>query len=515
MRYSSVCLIIFVCFFERVLCAKILAVFPMHGISHYRAGVSLIKILAKAGHDVTLVSLIGEKEPPKDYKDIILHGIYNETKYDQVFNRLLNEPDSFWKNCLHSYSFHKAILPIVENTLKHEAFQKILNSDEHYDIVLLEDFGTFALHYLGYHFKAPLILYSGLELSEGMTTFYGNPDNPSYTPKLQSSFGSQMNFLERVQNIIIYIIAKFITQSMMIPTQNELLHKYHPDAPDLNDLIYNTSLLLINSDPSVYDSLPRIPNIINIAGFHIAKPKPLPKDVQSILDNAKHGVVYFSLGSNLKSKFISKEKIEIILRVLSKLKETVLWKFEEDLPGKPDNVIIQKWFPQNDILAHKNVKLFISHGGLYSTLESIYHGVPMLCFPFFGDQMSNVKRVERFGLGKWMKFLELEEETFEKNIKELLSDPKYSEAAKYRSKLLIDKPISQAEAVTFWVDYVIKHKGADHLKVVQNLSWYQYLLFDVIAFILVCIVSVFIVVKYLLCLVTRKCKTRNNKVKTN
>ncbi|KAL3267335.1 hypothetical protein HHI36_011466 [Cryptolaemus montrouzieri] len=324
-----------------------------------------------------------------------------------------------------------------------------------------------------------------------------------------------MDFTERVQNMINNVIANSVVNFLMIPYQNKQLHKYYPDAPQVNDLIYNTSLLLINADPSVYDPIPKVPNVINIAGYHIAKPKPLPKDIEIILNNAKHGVVYFSLGSNLKSKFIAKEKIEIILRVLSRLKETVLWKFEDDLPGKPANVIIQKWFPQNDILAHKNVKLFITHGGLYSTIESIYHGVPMLGFPFFGDQMSNLMRAERFGYGKWMKLTELEEENFEAHIRDLLRDPKYSEAAKHRSKILNDKPLSPADALAYWVDYVIRHKGADHLKVPQNLSWYQYLMLDAIAFISVCIISVFVIVKYSLRLIIKMCKTKKSKVKTN
>ncbi len=36
--------------------------------------------------------------------------------------------------------------------------------------------------------------------------------------------------------------------------------------------------------------------------------------------------------------------------------------------------------------AHKNTKLFITHAGLLSTQESIYHGVPMLGIPIFADQ---------------------------------------------------------------------------------------------------------------------------------
>lgn len=91
--------------------------------------------------------------------------------------------------------------------------------------------------------------------------------------------------------------------------------------------------------------------MVEIGGFHLTPPKPLPADLQKILDEAKHGVIYFSMGSILRSKDMSKETVELFIRVFSALKQTVLWKWEnENLPGKPDNVVIRRWLPQNDIL---------------------------------------------------------------------------------------------------------------------------------------------------------------------
>lgn len=49
------------------------------------------------------------------------------------------------------------------------------------------------------------------------------------------------------------------------------------------------------------------------------------------------------------------------------------------------------------IPAHPNTKLFITHGGLLSTLEAIQAGVPLLAVPVFGDQPGNARRAERDG----------------------------------------------------------------------------------------------------------------------
>lgn len=41
--------------------------------------------------------------------------------------------------------------------------------------------------------------------------------------------------------------------------------------------------------------------------------------------------------------------------------------------------------------------VFISHGGLLSTQEAIYHGVPVLGIPVFGDQQMNMRHAELSG----------------------------------------------------------------------------------------------------------------------
>ena len=47
---------------------------------------------------------------------------------------------------------------------------------------------------------------------------------------------------------------------------------------------------------------------------------------------------------------------------------------------------------KQDILGHPNVKLFITHGGLGSFLESLYHATPLLVMPGFVDQFFMANR---------------------------------------------------------------------------------------------------------------------------
>lgn len=57
--------------------------------------------------------------------------------------------------------------------------------------------------------------------------------------------------------------------------------------------------------------------------------------------------------------------------------------------------------------AHNKVKVFISHGGLLSLQESIFHATPLLVLPIFGDQPRNAMYVESSGLGRMMEWEEL------------------------------------------------------------------------------------------------------------
>lgn len=127
---------------------------------------------------------------------------------------------------------------------------------------------------------------------------------------------------------------------------------------------------------------------IEIGGFHVKnESKPLPDDIKAFIESAEHGVVYFSLGGNLRPSKMSEDKKRAIYLSLSKLKEKVIWKWDEALEVDENKLMVRKWLPQDDILAHENVKLFVTHGGLLSCTESILRGKPILGIPFFGDQM--------------------------------------------------------------------------------------------------------------------------------
>lgn len=69
------------------------------------------------------------------------------------------------------------------------------------------------------------------------------------------------------------------------------------------------------------------------------------------------------------------------------------------------------------------LRLFITHGGLLSTQEATYHGVPLLGLPVFVDQHTNTRQVQREGWGRLLPWEDLTFHTLRHHILHLTHDP--------------------------------------------------------------------------------------------
>lgn len=89
------------------------------------------------------------------------------------------------------------------------------------------------------------------------------------------------------------------------------------------------------------------------------------------MDTAKHGVIYFSMGSNLNSAgFPDSLKLDL-LDMFASLPQTVIWKFEEEIPNLPINLHIVKWAPQQSVLGMIATPVINAHANYLSIKRSI------------------------------------------------------------------------------------------------------------------------------------------------
>lgn len=143
------------------------------------------------------------------------------------------------------------------------------------------------------------------------------------------------------------------------------------------------------------------------------------------MDKAPGGVVYFSLGAEFRSTDLPVDKIDSFLEVFATMKETIiLWKFEsiELREKQPPNVVIGTWLPQQEILSHPNLKLFITNGGHLSHLEAIFYAVPILGIPFCNDQQHNLARSVEQGNALLLDYQNISAESVKDAIDTIIND---------------------------------------------------------------------------------------------
>lgn len=161
------------------------------------------------------------------------------------------------------------------------------------------------------------------------------------------------------------------------------------------------------------------------------------------MDGAIEGAIYLSFGSVVHMGDLVGNELLVLLKVLAKLPYKVLCKLEEnEITKASSNIKVVKWVPQKavlgtlkyknspaclfqtqDITAHKNIKLFITHGGLLSYQEAVYYKVPLVGLPFYGDQFVNVNRMVELQIGKRLDFYSLNEEVADSVIREVIENP--------------------------------------------------------------------------------------------
>lgn len=283
----------------------------------------------------------------------------------------------------------------------------------------------------------------------------------------------------------------------------------------MEEMQRNVSLAFTNYHFTQGSPRPNVPALIDVGGVQVKDPPSLlPDFLQKWLDDAENGAIYMSLGTNVKSSELSSERVNMILKAFSTLQERVIWKFEnESLPGLPSNVLISKWLPQSDLLAHPKVKLFITHGGLGGITEARYHGVPLVGIPFFGDQMSNLEIEVKNGVALVLDYGTLTVENFLNSTKEVLLNSKYRKKAKEFSNLFRDRPQKPMETAIFWTEYVLRHHGAKHMQANSvHLNFWQLNSYDVVGFLMAIVIVIIYINIYILRLIW--CKLFGSKIKS-
>nr|CAE48290.1 glucosyltransferase 1 [Crocus sativus] len=116
---------------------------------------------------------------------------------------------------------------------------------------------------------------------------------------------------------------------------------------------------------------------------------------------------------------------------LASTRKEFLWLAHPDLvsadsTGLPNDFInrtanramLGTWCPQERVLAHPALGVYVTHSGWNSTLESVTGGVPMVCWPFFGDQTTNC----RYACTEWGIGMEIDADVRREEVGEVMRE---------------------------------------------------------------------------------------------
>lgn len=88
----------------------------------------------------------------------------------------------------------------------------------------------------------------------------------------------------------------------------------------------------------------------------------------------------------------------------------------------PDNVLAKGWIPQQDVLRHKNVKVFVTQGGMQSLEEALNFRVPMVGIPLMSDHPLNIQRMVKAGVCVAVDFNSLSAQSLKEAIEEVINN---------------------------------------------------------------------------------------------
>jgi hypothetical protein len=147
------------------------------------------------------------------------------------------------------------------------------------------------------------------------------------------------------------------------------------------------------------------------------------------LDSKKpNSVIYVNFGSIAVA---TKEQLVEFGMGLSKSGHPFLWIIRPDMITGDSAILppefteetkergfICSWCPQEEVLNHPSVGGFLTHCGWTSIIESISSGVPMLCWPFAGDQQTNC----RYTCTEWGIGMEIDSNVKRDNVEKLVRE---------------------------------------------------------------------------------------------
>ncbi|XP_059353346.1 UDP-glucosyltransferase 2-like [Daphnia carinata] len=455
--------------------ARILVLSPLGPRSHLNSMMPMVETLAQKGHHLTVVTPHSVKTQGPNIRKILAKELLEFVDvewYDfKRFNMLDNTMGIF-------HFFRTTMTPAYGSFMANKEIQEIKRNKD-YDIVIMDaivnDFAFPLIDHLG----KPFIFFDPGPGTSWNWAAKGASHEYASIPPLFGTFSSPMTFAQRMTNAVLTEALLIVRKFYLLSTLDNLAKKDFPLARPIAEIEKRSELCFINLHPA--SSWPRSlpPTYVPVPAMHVRPIEPLPEDWQRFADGAENGLIVFTLGSNSRVSSMPSHIFQTFVQVFSRLPQRIVWKWEKDnLSELPGNIKIVDWLPQQDLLGHKNTRLFIAHGGIMGIQEAIYHQVPILGLPLGRDQNALLSKASQEGYAVKLEWEDLTEDLLYKSIQRMVNEPSYKGNATRLSRLMRDQLVPSREVAAYWVEHVLHQGGTKHLQSI-DMPFYQLYLIDV------------------------------------
>jgi MGT family glycosyltransferase len=269
------------------------------------------------------------------------------------------------------------------------------------------------------------------------TRFLGNfvPTSSKY-PRFGTSYSIQMNLWLRCLNFLrpYWLLPRFLpTLKKLNQVRSQCLDCKKVDDP------FSEHLMIVGTAFGIEIPRPLPPHVQMVGPIFPKIVEPLSPSLSQWLEEGKENteVVYMAFGTLAT---IEPWQAKALVEGLSDTKFRVLWSLPKSqhhiLPPLPSSFRIEHFVPQQAVLSHQSVRVFVSHCGMNSINEALYWEKPILALPFFGDQHYNAARIVDLGVALKLNKNHFDSDQVRRKIDALLSIPSYTDAARRMSVVL-------------------------------------------------------------------------------
>ena len=320
--------------------------------------------------------------------------------------------------------------------------------EKHFDMAIVDSYPSFrCTHLLPKMLGVPMVSVGELQSPwdmripwlVGLTDWLQRPVAPMVAG--QPGTGVAPSFWERARGLGVNLLAQTVFEALIPPLPDDLRLIAHVSDEDFIKLGESAVLYLWYYEPLMIGVHPPLLPHVRLIGGITASPQRPVADPQLLewADAAKDGFVLCSFGSVVSR--LSKANTNKLFRLFEALRLPVVARLQPEAANSglkvPPHVRLADWLPQQELLAHPNARLFITHGGSNGVSEALFHGVPMFVLPFISGQALIGSRVEALGFGRWANLEASNAQELRDAVSDILeNETKYRDVLRRISKIL-------------------------------------------------------------------------------